>query len=155
MTPDQAVQVLRLWEQADLYEDIHWHVDPDGSVRLYANCSDLFYWATADAEEIVPGDLPLLIGTLNDLKTVDATYLLPELFSARKRKLRPQKPCYEHFSEAVAALFDACCTEKERAEASEKDAAWWLAFAHSQRRRRGRHVQHEDSPGRPPSGWGT
>lgn len=133
MTPEQAVKVLRLWEQADLYEDIHWHVDPDGSVRLYANCSDLFYWATADSEEIVPDDLPLLERTLADLKAVDAAYNLPELFVARKRKLRPQKPCYKHFDVPVAALFDACSTEKERKQADEKDRSWWLAFAHSQK----------------------
>jgi hypothetical protein len=152
VTPDQAAQVLALWEEADLYEDLFWRVTrtPQGlglhktEVRLFAQCSDLFYWATADLEEIVPEDLPLLRSTLDDLKLVGATYYLNELFSCRKRKLRPQKPWYKHFEAGpgalpaqpeVAALFDECCTEQEREKADQVDAAWWVGLARWAKRR--------------------
>ena len=138
MTPYEAAEVLALFDQADDHEGVFWRVDMDHGrdVKLFANCSDLFYWATADAEEITREDIPLLRQTLADLKAVDAAYNLNELFAARKRKLRPQRPCYRHFEAPVAALFDACCTEEERAEADRKDRDWWLAFAASQKRER-------------------
>jgi hypothetical protein len=139
MTPDQAMTVLRCWEQAGLYEDLFWRVTTtDGvtSVVFLANCSDLFYWATADCEEITPEDFPLLEQTRVDLEAIGAAYVLNELFAARKRKLRPQKPCYKGWSPALAALFDACCTEEERAEADRRDRDWWVAFAYSQKDRK-------------------
>lgn len=136
VTPEEAAFVLHLWDRADLYEDLMWRVDrTDGSydVRMHANCSDLFFWATADCEEILPADFPLLVQTLQDLEAVGCAYNLPELFAARKRKLRPQAPCYKHFEDAVKPLFDACCTTEERADADRKDQDWWIAFVHSQK----------------------
>jgi hypothetical protein len=132
MTPSEAAAVLSVFERADDYESLMWRVDmgagPD--VKLFALCSDVFFWATSDAEEITAADLTLLEACLADLAKTGETYYLAELFAARKRKLRPQKPIYERMSEATAMLFDACCTAEERAEAEHKDAAWWIAVAH-------------------------
>lgn len=137
MTPYQAAEVFALFERADDYDEgLFWRVDmqsPGRNVKLFAQCSDLFFWATADLEEITAGDIPLLRRTLEDLEAADASYELAPLFAARKRKLRPQKPCYKDYSPAVAALYDACCTEKERASADRKDRNWWLSFAASQK----------------------
>lgn len=136
MNPHEAVAVLDVFERADnMTEALIWRIDmaagPD--VRLHAMCNDFFFWATADAEEITAADLPLLKSCLADLKQADdATYYLGELFAARKRHLRPQKPCYKDMHPSVAALFDACQTEAERAEADRKDAAFWVSVAHSQ-----------------------
>jgi hypothetical protein len=134
MTPYEAMAVFAIFEQADDYDSIMWRVDTrpgmDRSVKIFAQCSDFFYWATADCEEITKEDVSLLEQALADLKAVDAEYELPRLFAARKRKLRPQKPYYKDMEPPVAALFDACCTEAERTAADEKDANWWRAFAH-------------------------
>lgn len=129
MTPYEAAEVMSLWQRADLFGDLSWRVDMregrNRAVTLLANCSDLFAWATADCEEITRDDIPLLERTLTDLLAVDAEYLLPELFAARKRRMRPQKPCYKDWPPEVAALFDACCTDEERAEFDKRDAAFW------------------------------
>jgi hypothetical protein len=134
MTPSEAAAVLSVFERADDYESLMWRVDmrpaPEPGVKLFALCNDVFFWATADAEEIAAADLALLEACLADLAKAREPYYLAELFAARKRKLRPQKPVYKGMNEATAALFDACCTEEERAAAERKDAAWWIAVAH-------------------------
>jgi hypothetical protein len=138
VTPYEAAEVLALFAEAEDFDNgVWWRVDmtPGGNreMRLYAECNDLFFWATADAEEITVADIPLLRQALADLRAVDAEYELGHLFAARKRKMRPQKPCYRDKAPEVAALYDACCTEDERAAAGERDAAWWIAIAHKAR----------------------
>lgn len=135
MTPFEAAEVFALFEAADDFDcGVIWRVDmtpgAGREMRLFAECNDLFHWACADAEEITVEDIPLLRQTLEDLKPLRAEYELGHLFAARKRRLRPQKPCYKDMDPPVAALYDACCTEAERTAASERDAAWWIAAAH-------------------------
>lgn len=135
MTPHEAAAVFAAFERADGNESLMWRVnmaDEGRDLKLFALCNDVFFWATADAEEITADDVPLLEECLADLdKCADrwVTCYLAELFAARKRKLRPQKPFYKDMPEDVAALFDACCTAEERAEAEERDAACWIAVA--------------------------
>lgn len=134
MTPYEAAAVFAAFESADDYESLMWRVDSrsgmNRDMKLYALCNDVFFWATADAEEITADDVPLLERCLSDLGKAGAAYYLAGLFAARKRKMRPQKPFYKDMPEDVAALFDACCTAGERAEADKRDAAWWIAVAH-------------------------
>lgn len=141
MTPYEAAEVFALFEEADVFDSaLLWRVDmtpgANRETRLFAECNDLFHWATADFEEIKVNDVPLLRKTLDDLKPLRAQYELGHLFVARKRGLRPQKPCYKNMEPAVAALYDACCTEEEWAAAAERDAAWWVAVAHRIARQR-------------------
>lgn len=137
VTPYEAAEVLSLFERADnMTEAVIWRVDMtqgrNRDIKLFALCSDFFAWATADLEEITKGDIPLLERCLRDLrKADDATYYLGELFAARKRRMRPQKPCYKDMEPSVAALFDACATEAERAEFDRRDAAFWANVAHT------------------------
>ena len=138
MTPYEAAEVFALFAEAEDFENgVFWRVDMtpgrNREMRLFAECSDLFFWGTADCEEITPADVPLLRHALDDLKPLGAEYELGHLFAARKRKLRPQKPCYKDMAPAVAALYDACCAEEEREAASKKDAAQWIALAHQVR----------------------
>jgi hypothetical protein len=111
-------RVLRAWERCDLYDELLWRVKDDG-VRFFAMCSDVFYWGTADCEEIADDDVTLLEATADDLLALDATFELPVLFCARKRGMRPQTPwgrskdldlryTHDNLSPAVRALFDAC-----------------------------------------------
>jgi hypothetical protein len=134
MTPYEAAEVFALFAEADDFDcGVIWRVDmtPGGNreMRLFAQCNDLFFWAAADAEEITAGDVPLLRQALADLGPLRAQYEMGRLFAARKRKLRPQKPCYRDIDPQVAALYDACCAEEERAAADDRDAAWRAAFA--------------------------
>jgi hypothetical protein len=144
MTPYEAAEVLALFAEAEDFEGgVFWRVDmtPGGTreMTLFAECNDLFFWATADLEEITTADIPLLRATLDDLKALRSCDEgeLGHLFAARKRKLRPQRPCYKGMSPGAAALYDACCTEEERKAADEGDAAWWIAVAH---RAKSRHA---------------
>lgn len=142
MTPYEAAEVFALFAEAEDFDSgLLWRVDmaPDAGreMRLFAECSDLFHWATADAEEITVDDVPLLRRTLDDLKPLRAEYELGHLFAARKRKLRPQRPCYKDMEPPVAALYDACCTEAERTAADNRDAAWWAAAAHRIKQKEG------------------
>lgn len=96
-------------------------IQADGSLRILFNCNDLFYWATADAEEYVDGDQNLLDSCLEDLQKADKHgdgYLL-ELFCCRKRGMRPQYPFFRKYDRerrgyfedtlppAIRVLFDA------------------------------------------------
>jgi hypothetical protein len=135
MTPYEAAEVFALFAEADDFDcALLWRVDmtpgANREMRLSAECNDLFHWACADFEEITVDDIPLLRQTLDDLKPLSAEYELGHLFAARKRGLRPQRPCYKNMDPPVAALYDACCTDAERTAASERDAAWWIAAAH-------------------------
>jgi hypothetical protein len=138
VTPYEAAEVFALFAEAEDFDNgVWWRVDmtPGASreMRLYAECNDLFFWATADAEEITVADIPLLRQALDDLKAIGAEEELGHLFAARKRKMRPQKPCYRDMAPEVAALYDACCTGEERAVADERNAAQWIAIAHKAR----------------------
>lgn len=135
MTPYEAAEVFAMFAEAEDFEGgLFWRVDMapgrDREMKLFAQCSDFFYWATADLEEITRDDIPLLRQTLSDLKAIGAEEELDHLFAARKRRMRPQRPCYKDFDPPVAALYDACSTEGERTAADKRDAAEWIAVAH-------------------------
>lgn len=139
MTPYEAAEVFALFEQAEDFDNgLIWRVDTtpgrDRAMKLFAECSDFFAWASADLEEITRDDIPLLRRALADLKPLSAEYELGHLFAARKRQMRPQKPCYKDMEAPVAALYDACCTEDERAEFDHKDTEFWLTVAAKNRK---------------------
>lgn len=125
MNGDTLIRVLAIWEQCDISDGITWRVT-DQDVEVFAICNDVFYWATADLEEITEADILLLAQCASDLRAVDAEYYLGELFATRKRGMRPQFPWgrtyvreaqkYEGDSlpAAVRALFDAAGPERDR-----------------------------------------
>lgn len=98
--------------------------DREYEVKLYAACSDFFYWACADAEEILPEDISLLWQCATDLSEIAAgntrdvihasTYVL-RLFAARKRKMRPMRAWREvaHHQGPWMELFLAAGREPE------------------------------------------
>ena len=92
--PPHAAEVMTIFGfpyGADDPLDLWWRTRFDGSVVLYARCSDMFAWAFSDVEEITPDDIPLLRQCLDDLRRVDEPYHLSALFTARKRNIRPQQ----------------------------------------------------------------
>lgn len=110
--------MLHTFARCDTY-DLFWKVNGDDA-WIGALCNDVFYWATADVEEITPTDFDLLDSCADDLLAIDEGGYLPELFCARKRKMRPQTPWgrtyvanpgrYEgdNLDPRLRALFDAC-----------------------------------------------
>lgn len=137
MNPEQAARVLAAFEKADDYESLTWRVTVRPycitEIKLFAGCSDFFHLATADCEEIEADDLPLLEQCLTDLTGTGEEFYLAELFAARKRKMRPCRPAYKGMAPAVAALFDGCSTEEERAEVDQQDRAYWAHVAQTVR----------------------
>lgn len=83
--------VLAVFDDADCHDSLLWHVDNDGAVHFSAQCSDTFFWASADAEEITEADVPLLRQCLADLRALDAEEGLPQLYAARRRRMRPMR----------------------------------------------------------------
>lgn len=116
MTSEAAsyvTSVLQAFAEADTY-DLSWKVD-EGQVRLYVRCNDVFWWGSADCEEILPDDVDLLQGCLEDLRPIDEMFYLPELFAARKRGMRPQGAWYSFARPAAAKpLFDAVGPAREK-----------------------------------------
>jgi len=90
-------------------EDVGWRVDEDG-VHFFALVSDVFWWGSADGEDILPEDLQLLERCKADLVALEGSEptCLPELYAARKRGMRPQGAWYAGLDSSVYHLFDAC-----------------------------------------------
>jgi hypothetical protein len=83
------------------------NVRADGC-SMWVDCSDTFAWGCADGEDIVLDELPSLI---------ECFVLSPahgdELWSARKRGMRPQTACYrKRYPKDEWHLFDACGPER-------------------------------------------
>jgi hypothetical protein len=77
-------------------------------ITFFANCGDLFYWATSDLEKITPENVEIL-----EQSFADASFHGDTLFCARVRKMRPQGACYKHWSADLQRLFDACGPARE------------------------------------------
>lgn len=102
-----------------LYEgDLYFSVK-DYTVDFYANCSDLFYWATSDAEQITEANFEILRQSYQDLKSITSDHKFFEcdwfgaLFCARVRNMRPQGAFYKHIPEVFRQLFDEAGPERE------------------------------------------
>ncbi len=109
--------VLSLFDQADCHSDLFWRVEPE-RIRWFAMCSDEFWWATADSEEITEDDLPRLKQTFDDLAALDETLWLAELYAARKRGMRPQRASLKLYTKGatddrLVNLFLACGPERD------------------------------------------
>jgi hypothetical protein len=115
MQPNYVADVLRIFQQADVYDGLLWQVPPDGTVTFAAMCSDCFWWGTADAEDIEPDDIELLQRCLDDLqKFGDEDYLIGNLFAARKRGMRPMRLWLETLeTPATVTLFMAAGPKRD------------------------------------------
>jgi hypothetical protein len=111
-------QVMRYMAEEELYEDIQW----TESLKFYVNCSDVFFWGCADAEDLTEDNFQLFVDTYNeciealkDSEKNEYAYLnwAPVLFCARSRKMRPQGAFYENMPEELIPLFNECGEERE------------------------------------------
>lgn len=111
------LQVLKFFHDLDAHDMLWWRTDGEyAPITFFVQCSDVFAWATADVEEIEPGDVRLLQAAAKDIFALDPqgtqhySYLAPLLFCARKRHQRPM-PKME-IPEELKPLFDACGPER-------------------------------------------
>jgi len=74
---------------------------------MWVNCNDLFHWACADGEGFELKDLPELNQAYQDSPEFGDM-----LWVCRRRKMRPQQPCYKYLKEDKK-LFDACGDQRE------------------------------------------
>ena len=114
---DFMLQVLKFFHDLDAHDMLWWRTDGEyAPITFFVQCSDVFAWATADVEEVKPGDLQSLKDAAKDVFVLDPqatqyySYLVPLLFCARKRGLRPM-PRME-IPEELKPLFDACGPER-------------------------------------------
>ena len=103
-TPPELTPMELFYEVAKLaapegQDLLLWHVDEEtGEIRVYANCSDVFQWGAADAEEITSENLLDLQQAIVDLRAVGGDPADGfDLFAARIRGMRPQAACYKHY----------------------------------------------------------
>lgn len=116
-------ELFRILRDADLMGEstpLIWTFDGD-HVIFHVMCSDMFFWASADAEVITLDDMPLLRQTLNDLRAVGdySEVWLGELFCCRKRGMRPMNAWFKlraksnDLGEGAWMLFEAAGPERE------------------------------------------
>lgn len=118
---EQLLDLLRLF-QFDENDDLWWREREGPGSELYflINCSDTFYWAAADCEEILPEDIPDLARAKADAEAtgeIDAFYWT-RLWAARKRGERPMNVWLKRRLEkegavGMLALFEAAGPERE------------------------------------------
>lgn len=104
-----VLRVLDLIGRADLHDDLYWRTDGDyAPVTFFIHCSDLFSWATADAEPLTPDTLPAFEKAIADVQAASGSSLWgPSLYAARQRRQRPMRRAYPGH-EPLHGLFDAC-----------------------------------------------
>ena len=80
--------LLALTAKHDVNDELMWTEDLEFAV----NCSDAFWWGTADVEAVTPETLPELEKALEDGGCEDGMLL----YCARRRKMRPQGAMYKY-----------------------------------------------------------
>lgn len=102
-------RVLDVFWKADAHEYLFWRVDA-GVPRLFANCSDLFMWASADLEPIEPASLGELEKAFADLRPWNQEDHVAALYAARRRGHQPMAAWFKAWSDLpaeVVAMFQA------------------------------------------------
>jgi len=116
LSPEQICEVLGLFE-IEYCDALFWRTDDDGGLRLFVEANDLFYWGTADVEEISANKISSIAQAKADLEAAtgdDYDFHFPSLAAARLRGMRPQRPCYRNVPDVIRALYDSCGPERNR-----------------------------------------
>ncbi len=112
MTPeDVALRAIRA-TQFDACDSLFWRVD-DGTLSMFAVCSDTFAPACADCEPITADNVEAFEQAVADCVAIDPgeQYWGPLLFAARMRKARAIPSLTRDMPAEIRALFDAVTTE--------------------------------------------
>jgi hypothetical protein len=112
--PGAVLELLAIASEHDHCEAFWWRCDAPryDPVTFLVNCNDFFY-PGADAEEIAEEDIPEFRRAFEECAALDAAdkdhftiLYAPELFVARKRKMRPWQRKLEKCPDKLKALFD-------------------------------------------------
>ena len=88
-------ELLRLFGDGDACDELRWR-DYGAGLMFKVDCSDTFYWGTADSENVAEADLPELRRAVTDVHACPVgAYLWPVLWCARKRDMRPMAAFYQ------------------------------------------------------------
>lgn len=104
MTDQTLRKILETVAEHDCHDALIWTKD----LRIFAKCSDVFWWGTADGEEITEDNAEVFFKAMED-----AGWDGPALFAARQRKMRPQGAVYGDIDREHWPLFDACGPMRE------------------------------------------
>lgn len=115
-TLDEVVSVLDWFGSKELTESLLWRCDGQyAPITVMVICNDLFYWATAEAEDVTAEDVPLLEQAWQDCHAAcsecDVEVWVCSLFAARKRGMRPQGAAYPRCTR-LHPLFSAAGPER-------------------------------------------
>ena len=109
------LEILRLFAEFDIHDSLWWCFrEGQDEPSFLVKCNDLFYWATADAEEVTVESLPELRKAIEECRAIDPVcgeLYGVNLYAARQRKMRPQNCCYPRKKE-LWPLFDAAGPER-------------------------------------------
>jgi len=104
-------ELLKLLFDHDAHDDLFWNCSgPYAPITFFIQCSDVFYWATADLEKVTSENLPILRQSYEDAGNLYGG----DLFCARVRGMRPQRPYLKQIrDEKIKELFLACGPERD------------------------------------------
>lgn len=127
--PEFILRVLRAFAACDSTDSLRWRLhesspffvapaDLGAPIFFWVLCSDEFFLACADAEDVTPENIHVMEQAVIDclaLKETEpqARFWAPTLFVARVRKMRPLARSYgfKNMSK-LAELLDACGPER-------------------------------------------
>lgn len=78
-----------------------WWRDDDGVLSFFVMCSDTFWWATADREQVTETDLPALRQAKTDTAGMDCDWMWP------------MRAFYKGVDEPLRVLLDAAGPERD------------------------------------------
>lgn len=116
---DELTYIKRVLKIATEFDTVHyrldWYFDNDFRVSFCVRCNDLFWWGTADVEDILPEDVDFFEQTMRDAREmgmfgVEGVFL----YCARKRNMRPQTAAFRKIKKIFWDLFLACGPERKQ-----------------------------------------
>jgi len=128
ITAEDALKVLGFFNGFDgpASDHLWWRTDGEyAPITIFVTCNDVFFWGSADCEEITAEDLPALKQACDDANAATigdhvgtgkqfgyGSIYGPVLWIARKRKERPQGAYYSKHLPGLWPLYDAVGEEK-------------------------------------------
>lgn len=114
LSEETVMRVLKL-TSFEYTDEIWWRWIDDEDLTMFVQCSDVFEWACADAEEITDENIQSLEDTLAEVQSIVGRWDAHDAFVlwvARVREKRPQGAYYKHMDTRLHPLFDAAGPER-------------------------------------------
>ena len=112
---DTIIRALRI-SSFDYTDNLWWREDDEGNLRIFIMCSDVFFWGSADVEEITDENIGRLESTVKECDDLLGKWMGYDgflLWCSRERKMRPQGAVYANIDPELWPLFNAAGPERE------------------------------------------